>query len=213
MSVPTSESVASILLSIGAVSLSPHAPFTWASGMRSPVYCDNRLILGYPDKRVHVIQGFKQLMNEKKVSPDIIAGTATAGIPHAAWLAHEVQLPMVYVRSKPKEHGRKNQIEGPIEAGQTAVIVEDLISTGQSSLSAVRALVKEGVKVKAVIAIFSYGFDQAFEAFDSAGVPYYPLTTYSTLIEVAIREGMLDPEDNDTLQAWRAHPQSWSDSH
>ena len=212
MATPTSESIASILLSIGAVSLSPDKPYTWASGLKSPIYCDNRLLLGYHELRNQIISGFLNLMGQQEIRPDIIAGTATAGIPHAAWLAHETQLPMVYVRSKPKEHGRQNQIEGPIEAGKSAIIIEDLISTGKSSISAVRALVEAGVKVQAVFAIFSYGFDQAEGAFASASVPYYTLTSFQTLVQVAIDEGKLLPVDYETLQAWQSDPQTWSDS-
>ena len=207
-----SESVASTLLSIGAVSLSPQDPYTWASGLRSPVYCDNRLIMGYPEKRELIIQGFQELLEANNIKPDLIAGTATAGIPHASWLAHQVKLPMVYVRSKAKEHGRKNQIEGPIEAGQSAVIIEDLISTGKSSIAAVRAVVEAGAKVDAVLAIFSYGFELATEAFESASVPHFVLTTFDTLLQVAIKEGRLAPDDQQTLQSWRADPQAWSDT-
>ena len=207
-----SESVASTLLSIGAVSLSPQNPYTWASGLKSPIYCDNRLIMGYPEKRETIIQGFQDLLKTNSIHPDLIAGTATAGIPHASWLAHQEKLPMVYVRSKAKEHGRKNQIEGPIEAGQSAVIIEDLISTGKSSIAAVRAVVEAGAKVDAVLAIFSYGFNLATEAFESASVPHYVLTTFDTLLQVAIKEERLDPEDQQTLQSWRSDPQVWSDT-
>ena len=210
---PTSESIASILLSIGAVSLNTNAPYTWASGIQSPVYCDNRLLMGYPEQRKSVTEGFRHLLELHKIEADIIAGTATAGIPHASWLADEVGLPMVYVRSKPKEHGRLNQIEGPIEAGKSAIIIEDLISTGKSSIAAVRALVEAGVKVKAVLAIFSYGFDQATEAFDSAGVPHFVLTSFDTLIECAVQEDRLASQELETLQAWRKNPLAWSDAY
>lgn len=207
---PTPESIASTLLSIGAVSFNPQQPYSWASGLKSPVYCDNRLLLGYPEERKQVIKGFQNLLAEQDITADIIAGTATAGIPHAAWLAHEVNLPMVYVRSKPKEHGRRNQIEGPIEAGKSAIIIEDLISTGKSSIAAVRALVEAGVKVKAVLAIFSYGFDQAAETFTSAGVPYFVLTSFDTLINVAVQEDRLEPGELNTLRTWQTDPHAWS---
>ena len=208
---PTPESIASLLLSIGAVSLNPQHPYSWASGLKSPVYCDNRLLLGYPEGRKQVISGFQNLLVEHSIETDIIAGTATAGIPHAAWLAHEVDLPMVYVRSKPKEHGRRNQIEGPIEAGKSAVIIEDLISTGKSSIAAVRAVVEAGVKVKAVLAIFSYGFDQSAEAFSSAGVPFHVLTSFDTLIQVAVSEDRLKSDQLDTLRTWSRDPHAWSE--
>jgi len=168
--------------------------------------------MGYPEKREIIIQGFRDLLDTHSIKPDLIAGTATAGIPHASWLAHETKLPMVYVRSKAKEHGRKNQIEGPIEAGQSAVIIEDLISTGKSSIAAVRAVVEAGAKVDAVLSIFSYGFDLAAEAFESASVPQFVLTTFDTLLQVAIKEGRLAPDDQQTLQSWRADPQAWSDT-
>ena len=209
---PTEESIASILLDIEAVSLKPHEPFTWASGLLSPVYCDNRLIMGYPDARKAVIQGFEDLLHTHALAPDLIAGTATAGIPHAAWLAYTTDLPMVYVRAKPKEHGLMNRVEGPIEAGQSAIIIEDLISTGKSSITAVKALVEEGVKVLAVFAIFAYGFPQAKESFKSAGVPFYTLTSFDQLLQVAVKKEYLPPEDLDTLEIWRSNPQNWSDS-
>ena len=210
--VPIEESIASTLLSIGAVSLKPYEPFTWASGLLSPVYCDNRLIMGYPEARKLVVKGFQDLLNQHDLAPELIAGTATAGIPHAAWLAHEANLPMVYIRSKAKEHGRMNQVEGPIHAGQTAIIIEDLISTGKSSINAVKVLVEEGVKVLAVFAIFTYGFGLAQEAFESAGVPFHTLTSYEQLLQVAVQEKRLEPEDLEVLRAWRNDPQSWSDS-
>lgn len=210
---PSEESIASILLDIEAVSLQPHKPFTWASGLHSPVYCDNRLLMGYPEARRTVVRGFEHLIYEHQHTPDLIAGTATAGIPHAAWLADRMALPMVYVRSKPKMHGRLNQVEGRIQAGQSAVIVEDLISTGKSSIGAVKALVEEGVKVLAVVAIFSYGFEVAREAFQSASVPFYTLTSYDTLLRVAHDKNLLDQNDLDILRVWRDDPQAWSESH
>ena len=208
---PIEESIASILLDIGAVSLKPHEPFTWASGMLSPVYCDNRLIMGYPRARKAVVEGFEKLIAKHELAPDLIAGTATAGIPHAAWLAYTTDLPMVYVRAKPKAHGLMNRVEGPIQAGQSAIIIEDLISTGKSSITAVKALVEEGVKVLAVFAIFAYGFGQARNAFESAGVPYYTLTSFDRLLHVAVNEHRLAQEDLSTLAVWRNDPQAWSE--
>ncbi len=205
------EQIATSLLDIGAVSLKPNDPFTWASGLRSPVYCDNRLVMGYPEIREAIAAGFAAILKSREIVVDVIAGTATAGIPHAAWLASIAQLPMIYVRSKPKAHGRKNQIEGAISTGQSAVVVEDLISTGKSSIAAVEALLEEGVEVKAVLAIFSYGFDEASAVFKAAGIPHYTLTTFGTLIKIAEQTGHIQASDLETLKAWRKNPRSWSE--
>ena len=203
------EAIAGALLDIGAVMLRPGEPFTWASGLKSPIYCDNRLILGYPNIREQTTAGFVECFQKNRLNPDVIAGTATAGIPHAAWLAHELHLPMIYVRSKPKEHGRGNQIEGPVEPGQTAVVIEDLVSTGKSSIAAVDALQKAGLEVQGVVAIFSYGFDAATRAFEENQVPYFALSNYETLTRVAAERGSLSPEDLASLEAWRADPDGW----
>ncbi|MFK7848082.1 MAG: orotate phosphoribosyltransferase [Rhodothermales bacterium] len=206
------EQIASSLLSIGAVSLNPKNPYTWASGLRSPIYCDNRMIMGYPDVRASVTAGFVSAMEKSALDCDVLAGTATAGIPHAAWLAHATRLPMVYVRSTAKAHGRKNQIEGPVKAGQSTIVIEDLISTGKSSIAAVHALQAEGVHVHAVLAIFSYGFDEATTVFDTAGVPFYTLTTFQTLLKVAEAEGQLAAHELETMQKWRESPRAWSEA-
>jgi len=206
------EIIAGALLDIGAVTLRPAEPFTWASGLRSPIYCDNRLIMGYPDVRAQTTAGFAERMREEGLVPDLIAGTATAGIPHAAWLAHEPALPMIYVRSSPKAHGQGNQIEGPAKRGQTAVVVEDLISTGKSSVAVVELLQREGIRVLAVMAIFSYGFDAAARAFEAAGVPFFTLSSYEALIRVAATRGELSAGDLEALRAWRADPYEWSES-
>ena len=204
--------IASILMSIGAVSLNPTSPYTWASGLLSPIYCDNRLLLGHPEERNEVIKSFTSVLEAHQLEADLIAGTATAGIPHAAWLAQRLDLPMVYVRPKPKSHGRMNQVEGPIHAGQSAIIIEDLISTGMSSIGAVRALVEEGVKVISVLAIFSYQLDQAFEKFESAGVSLHTLCTFETLLQVAADENRITERELAALQNWRADPDGWSDA-
>ncbi len=206
------EQIASSLLSIGAVSLSPQDPYTWASGLRSPIYCDNRMIMGYPDVRDSVTAGFVSAMKNAKLACEVLAGTATAGIPHAAWLAHATRLPMVYVRSSAKAHGRKNQIEGPIKSGQSTIVIEDLISTGKSSIAAVRALQAEGVHVRAVLAIFSYGFDEATTVFNAAEVPFQTLTNFQTLLEVAEKEGHLQAHELETMQKWRQNPRAWSEA-
>ena len=204
--------IAGALLSIGAVALSPEAPFTWASGLKSPIYCDNRLTMAYPEVRRQITRGFAELIVEHGLRPDVLAGTATAGIPHAAWLAEALDLPMVYVRSKPKEHGRQNQIEGKLDPGQRVVVVEDLISTGGSSLSVVRALQEAGAVVEAVLAIFSYGFPEARRLFEVAGVPAHTLTTFAALMDVAAAERRIPEAARASLVSWSNDPNAWSDA-
>ena len=208
----TRKEIASLLLSIRAVSLKPFDPYTWASGLKSPIYCDNRMIMGYPDVRARVTAGFVALLQSTGLSCDVLAGTATAGIPHAAWLANETRHPMVYVRSKAKGHGRKNQIEGPVHAGQSAVVIEDLISTGKSSVAAAEALKEAGVEVKAVLAIFSYGFEEATGLFKEAGFSFQTLTDFETLIMIAEQEGRLQPHELQTMKDWRQNPRLWSEN-
>ncbi len=208
--VPLDRRIAADLLSIGAVSFSPERPYTWASGLRSPVYCDNRLTLGYPAVRRAVCDGFVAALSRHALSPAAVVGTATAGIPHAAWLAERLDLPMAYVRSKPKEHGRGNQIEGHLEYGQEVVVIEDLVSTGLSSVGVVRALGAAGLRVRAVLAIFSYELPEAAAAFADAGVPLHTLTSFGTLLSVAQEQGLLDAATVASLQAWRRDPRAWS---
>lgn len=201
------------LLAIGAVVLSPDQPFTWASGLRSPVYCDNRLTLSYPPVRRAIAAGFASHIEAEKLTPDVIAGTATAGIPHAAWLAERLDLPMVYVRSKPKAHGKGNQIEGRLQPGQRVVLIEDLVSTGGSSLEAVGALREAGVAVRAVLGIFSYGLPIAAQRFAEAHVPLHTLTSFSTLLAVAAESEALTPDALAKLQTWNQDPAAWSAAH
>lgn len=208
---PLAETLSDDLLRIGAVTLSPGSPFTWASGLRSPVYCDNRMTLGHPDVRRRIAEGFRDAIVTHALAPDVIAGTATAGIPHAAWLADRLALPMAYVRSKPKEHGRSRQIEGPLPAGSRVVLVEDLVSTGMSSLAAVQALRDAGAAVAAVVAIFSYGLPSAGRAFAGDGVPLFVLTTFADLLAAAERTGRIDAAEAASLRAWHTDPQGWSD--
>ena len=203
--------IAQDLLVLGAVTLRPDNPFTWASGLKAPIYCDNRLTMGDVAVRRRITEGFTAVIREHNLSPDVIAGTATAGIPHAAWLAHALDLPMVYVRSKAKSHGRENMIEGRLGTGSEVVLVEDTISTGMSSLSAVKALREAEVEVQALIAIYTYGFDQAAEAFKKEGVPVFALTEYEALIEAASDMRRIDKNDAAALRAWRDDPQEWSD--
>ncbi|MEM8486182.1 MAG: orotate phosphoribosyltransferase [Bacteroidota bacterium] len=205
------EQIARALLSIGAVSLSPHAPYTWASGLKSPIYCDNRMIMGYPEIRGKVTAGFVAAIANAGFNFDVLAGTATAGIPHAAWLAHALACPMIYVRSKAKGHGRQNQIEGPLPAGQNVLVIEDLVSTGKSSMAAVEALQDAGANVVGVLAIFSYGFDGAAAVFNAANVPCHTLTNFHTLLQVASETGHLQEDQVRTMQNWRQDPKVWSE--
>lgn len=202
--------LAADLLDLRAVLFAPDEPFTWASGLRSPIYCDNRLTLSDPAVRGRIADGFAALLDAHGYAPDVVVGTATAGIPHAAWLAERRSLPMAYVRSAPKGHGRGNQIEGRVEAGQRVVLVEDLVSTGGSALTAVEALRAAGAEVLAVLAVFSYGFPAAADAFDAAGVPLHTLTDYPMLLEEARRQARVPAEAVETLAAWQRDPAAWS---
>lgn len=206
----TAERVARDLLRIGAVALRPDAPFTWASGRLSPVYTDNRLTLAFPDVRRRLCDAFSQAVADARLRADVVAGTATAGIPHAAWLADRLDLPLAYVRSAPKAHGRGNQIEGRVEAGQTVVLVEDLVSTGGSVADAAAALRAAGAEVPLAVAIFSYGLDAAAARLGAAELPTTTLTDLSVLARVARDEGSLSDGDLAALDAWRADPVAWS---
>lgn len=203
------KNIAKELLSIKAVSLSPNEPFTWASGIKSPIYCDNRLTMSYPDVRKEVAKGLANLIKENYPTVEVIAGTATAGIPHAAWVAEELGLPMVYIRGKSKDHGKKNQIEGRIDNGAKMVIIEDLISTGGSVIDAAEAAKREGADVLGVAAIFTYQLPSGFENFKKAGISFDTLTNYDELIEVAIDNDYISKEDRLLLQEWKKDPASW----
>jgi len=207
------EQLAAMLLDLGAVSLSPNAPYTWASGLKSPVYCDNRLVISDVSARRIVIQGFQSLYAGMEEKPDLIAGTATAGIPHAAWLAEAEARPMIYVRSSEKKHGRKNQIEGRLRTGQSVLLIEDLISTGGSSIKAAQAIHDQGGKVLCVASIFSYGFNVADQGFRDAGLAYQSLTGLDDLMQVAIRRNLISSEDIQTLHTWSKDPQAWSNAY
>lgn len=200
--------VAEGLLRIGAVALRPSDPFTWASGRLSPIYCDNRLTLAHPELRSTLAEALAE--RARALSPDVLAGTATAGIPHAALAADRLGLPMAYVRSAPKGHGKGNQIEGRIESGQRVVVIEDLISTGGSSLAAVEAVQRAGAEVPAVLALFTYGLDEAAARFAAAGVALEVLCDLGTLLQVAEHTGALDAEAVASLRGWRADPAAWS---
>lgn len=197
------------LLKIGAVSLNPTEPFTWASGIKSPIYCDNRVIMGYPTIRKEVAVNLAKLIKEKYPDVEVIAGTATAGIPHAAWVADILDLPMVYIRSAAKKHGRGNQIEGVIHTGQKMVIIEDLISTGGSVLEAAEAANREGADVLGVAAIFTYELADGLENFDQAGLPFVTLTNYSSLISTAIESNRIEANQRVLLEKWQHNPHEW----
>lgn len=207
---PSRAAVARDLLRLGAVALRPDAPFTWASGRRAPIYCDNRLTLSEPAARRRLTDGFAAVLAHEGLTPDVIAGTATAGIPHAAWLADRLEKPLVYVRAKAKEHGRGNLIEGRVDDGARVVLVEDLISTGGSSLAAVEALRAAGAGVLAVVAIFTYGLHAAARAFRAAHVPLFTLSDYDALLAVAEADGAFGDEAIAALHAWREDPEAWS---
>ena len=200
--------VARNLLEIKAVKLSPNAPFTWASGMLSPIYCDNRIALSHPVVRTFL----KKCLAEKSQSFgtfDVVAGVATAGIPHGTLLADILEKPFVYVRSSAKDHGRRNQIEGELNAGQRVLVVEDLISTGGSCLLAVDALREVGAEVVGVLAIFQYGFAKADKAFAEKSINFQTLTNYDALVEEAARTGYVSESDLNTLKKWRENPDAW----
>jgi orotate phosphoribosyltransferase len=205
--------LAASLLGIGAVELRPADPFTWTSGLAAPIYCDNRLTIAYPDVRRAIRDGFAALLDEEGLLPATIAGTATAGIPHAAWLAEAVDQPMAYVRDEAKGHGTGARIEGRVRAGDDVVLVEDLISTGGSALDAVAALRDAGARVRAVLAIFSYELEAAARGFDAAEVACHVLTDFGVLVDVAHAEGRLSDAERETLRAWRADPGAWSVQH
>ncbi|WP_251854629.1 orotate phosphoribosyltransferase [Enterococcus italicus] len=202
-------SIAHELLAIKAVFLNPEEPFTWASGMKSPIYCDNRLTMSYPAVRKKIAKGLAEKIKATFPDVQVIAGTATAGIPHAAWVAELLDLPMVYIRSKPKDHGKGNQIEGRITPGQKMVVIEDLISTGGSVLEACAAAENEGANVLGVAAIFTYELPKGKENFENATTPLVTLTNYSTLINVAQEEAYIRPEQKDLLRKWKENPENW----
>lgn len=201
--------IAESLLEIKAVALKPNDPFTWSSGLRAPIYCDNRLTLSYPSVRKDIANGLKDIILEKFPNAELIAGTATAGIPHAAWVSDLMDLPMCYVRSKPKGHGQGNQIEGKAEQGQKVVVVEDLISTGGSVITAVDALRKAGCEVLGVVAIFSYQLQKGKELLENAEITAYTLTDFETLSEIAKEKGYIQEDDMVKLSEWRKDPAEW----
>ena len=205
------EKLAKALLEIEAVALrGTDDLFTWVSGIKSPIYCDNRLTISYPDVRDMIANGFAQKIDEIG-NIDAVVGTATAGIPHAAYTSQKTGLPMAYVRSSAKEHGKKSQIEGKLEKGQNVVVIEDLISTGLSSLKVVKTLEDEGINVVKVLSIFTYGFESAKAAFDEAGVVGESLTDYQTLVGIAIKEGYIKEDQQKLLLEWSKNPKIFTE--
>jgi orotate phosphoribosyltransferase len=204
--------VAEFLLQIKAVKLQPQNPFTWASGLKSPIYCDNRKTLSYPQIRTYIRQQFVELINEHFAKPDVIAGVATGGIAIGALVAQEMGLPFIYVRSEAKKHGLTNMIEGEISSGQNVVVIEDLISTGGSSLKAVEALREKGCNVKGMVAIFTYGFDEAVQNFKKAKCRLQTLTNYNTLVKAALQKDYIDEKSVKSLKEWRSNPSKWGES-
>jgi orotate phosphoribosyltransferase len=203
------KTVAEKLLQVNAVRLNPKEPFTWASGWKSPIYCDNRKLLGYPYVRDFIKSEMCNVIFEKFPDAELLAGVATAGIAWGAMAADQLKLPYIYVRPKPKEHGLGNQIEGYYEKGMKTIIIEDLISTGKSSLQVVDVVRNAGLEVMGMVSIFTYGFDAASIACSAADVPTVSLTNYPTLIELAIEKGAIDPEDQNTLLNWSKNPSEW----
>lgn len=204
------EKLAEQLLLIKAIQLNISQPFTWASGLKSPVYCDNRKLLSYPDIRNFVKQGLISLVNEYFPHTECIAGVATAGIPHGAIIADALGLPFIYVRSKPKEHGLTNTIEGDLKHGQRVLVVEDTISTGGSSLKAVEDLRSYGAEVIGMIAIYKYGFESTKQRFSDAGIILKTLTNYDFLIQAAEKNGDISENEIETLHLWRKNPSEWA---
>lgn len=203
--------VAESLLQIKAIKLNNNKPFTWASGLKSPIYCDNRVALSYPKIRTYIRQQIVEAIEENFGQVDVIAGVATAGIPQAALVAATMGLPLVYIRSSEKKHGMTNKIEGVINEGQSVVVIEDLISTGKSSLNAVEALRSAGAKVKGMIAIFTYGLQKATENFENANCKLVTISDYENLIKLATESNYISNKDLVSLMEWRKDPQAWSD--
>lgn len=200
--------IAEMLLQINAIKLSPQNPFTWASGIKSPIYCDNRIVLSHPKVRNYVADSFIEASGA--FAPfDTIAGVATAGIPHGAILAYKMDLPFIYIRDKSKSHGRQNQIEGELKANARVLLIEDLISTGKSSLAAVEPLKEAEVEIAGVMAIFSYQLPVAENAFKNAGINYSTLSDYTTLLDIAIKSNYITEDEKVLLSAWRKDPENW----
>lgn len=201
--------IAQHLLNVKAVTLSPNQPYTWASGIKSPIYCDNRVTLSYPEVRKDIAHALVEIIRKEYPDVEVIAGTATAGIPQACWVADSMNLPMVYIRSKAKDHGKGNQIEGVIHPGQKMVVIEDLISTGGSVIDACLAAKNEGANVLGVAAIFTYELAKGIDNFNQNNIKLVCLSNYTTLVNVAKETGYISEDDIDTLKKWRKNPSEW----
>ncbi len=201
--------IAEYLLQIKAIKLQPAKPFTWASGWKSPIYCDNRVALSYPKIRTYIRQQLVKAIEEKYGKPDVIVAVATGAIAQGALVAEAMGLPLVYVRPVPKEHGMGNQIEGELKANQSVVVIEDLVSTGKSSLQVVELLHKSGCEVKGMVSIFNYGFKNASDSFKKAKCPLVSLCSYDALLQQAVETNYITDKDLETLQAWRENPEAW----
>jgi len=208
------ESVANMLLAIKAVKVKVNPPFTWNTGLLAPIYCDNRLLISYPKERGEIVKSFVHLVKQNNLQFDVIAGTATAGIPWAAFLANELDKPMVYVRAQPKDYGKAKQVEGFMSPGSRVLIVEDLISTGRSSLTSAAACQREyNADITAVVAIFNYQMSVAKQSFDEAKVKLLALSNFSTLLEVARQQNYLTEEEKQSAMSWGENPESWHKAH
>ncbi len=203
--------VAEFLLQIKSIKLSPDKPFTWSKGWKSPIYCDNRLTLSYPGIRTFIRQQISEVIDEVYGKPDVIAGVATGGVAVGALVAQELGLPFIYIRSSSKGHGLQNQVEGVLNEGQSVVVIEDLVSTGGSSLDAVEAIRAKGAVVKGMVAIFTYGFPQAANAFKAAKCDLVTLSDYDHLIEQAMAEGYVQEGQSEKLKQWRKDPEKWGE--
>ena len=206
----TAQKTAELLLQINAIKLNPKNPFTWASGWKSPIYCDNRITLSFPPIRNYIREEFSKNLEKQFGKPDVIAGVATGAIGIGMLVAEYMGLPFVYVRPEPKKHGRQNQIEGFLQKGQNVVVIEDLISTGNSSLLAVEALREAGSNVKGMAAIFTYGFDISVENFKKANIDLFTLSNYENLLELAVAKKYITEEEQETLKIWSKSPSTWS---
>lgn len=205
----TGREIAARLLDIGAIKLNLEKPFKWSSGWNSPIYCDNRLSLSYPDTRTFIKEALVAAIHKNYTGVEAIAGVATAGIPQGALVAETLGLPFLYVRSKPKGHGMENMIEGKVTKGQKVILIEDLVSTGGSSLKAAEALTQSGFEVMGMAAIFTYGFDLAEQNFKEAGIPLVCLSDYSLLLEEALERDVIKKDQLETLENWRENPAKW----
>ena len=206
----SAKQLAKSLLQINAIILQPKEPFTWASGWKSPIYCDNRRTLSFPEIRTFIRQGLAKIVNEHFKGANVIAGVATGGIPHGALVAEELGMPFIYVRSTAKKHGRKNKVEGYFNEGQSVILIEDLISSGKSSLEAVEAIRNEGLNVKGIASIFTYGFDTAKQNFIDANCEYMSLCDYNSLIQEAVKTNYINESEIPILKSWRKDPSNWN---